>query len=1045
VRDAVVRFVPLGLAADGALIPDTVLTNADRQAATRWLLGTRAGPAELEARATSGRGEDLSITFTATALPGSPEYLRPVRGDGQSAGVGEPLPDSLVVRVIDRFGNPIGGELVDWRTDAGGTLNAGTAATDTGGRAGAAWRLGVGAGAQSAVATVAPLPASPVTFRATALPGSPVAVLRVFGDSQTAPVGTPLTDSVVARLVDQYGNGVPGRSINWVTGGGGGSATPATGLTDPGGYAFSRWTLGPTSGTQLMNAVVSGYAPATFTALAVSQAAANLGAASSTALVGQAGTPVSPSPSVRVTDGNGNPVPGVTVTFSTSASGGLVANQTGEGRTVTIATDEAGLATVAAWTLGTGADTDTLEASATGPDGALTGSSVRFTAFVLPGPPVRLAFVQQPTTTAAGIPMTPPVTVAVHDAHGNLASGYAGTVSLSLGSAPPGGTLSGTTTAGVIGGIATFGLLTFDVAGRGYTLIANAQPVLTPATSADFDIGAGAGIRLAMATQPSDTAANGQVLLRQPVIRLLDGLGNPLLEAGRTVTVSISAGGGSLTGTPAVGTNTAGEAVFAGLAITGFTGPRTLLFSSEGLFSVSSTPVVLVAGAPSAMTVAAGAGQSADVGMPVSVPPTVRITDASGNPVAGITVTFAVTGGGGSITGPTAVTDASGLATVGSWVLGSTAGLNTLTATAPGLAPLAVTATARFAFLTIRAGGEFSCGISTAGVTYCWGRNNQGQLGNGGTTDQLLPVAVAGGLVFQTLGLGSEHACGITPSGAAYCWGLNANGQLGDGTTTGRPTPVPVAGNHNFVMIDGGDAHTCAVTDAGAAYCWGLNSIGQLGDGSNVLRSTPGPVSGGVQFTSIAAGTQFTCGLATGEVVYCWGRNNDGQLGDASKKSRPTPAPLAGTGWTAVATGDAHACALDATGAAFCWGQNDRGQLGRQTRGNNNTQPDPVTGGISFARVQAGGKHTCGVTTAGAAYCWGQNTSGELGDGTTADRQAPTAVQGGIPFAELSARATHTMGSAPTGAGYGSGRDANGQLGTGTTTNKVVPVRVGGE
>jgi alpha-tubulin suppressor-like RCC1 family protein len=791
-----------------------------------------------------------------------------------------------------------------------------------------------------------------------------------------------------------------------------------------------------------MNSVVSGLLPAEFTATAVAQSAVKLVAATATTLVGVAGQPVTPQPAVRVTDGSGNPVRGVTVTFAVRGSGGVVANRTGQGSVVTVATDASGIAAVTSWTLGPVAGSDTLEASATGSGGPLQGSPVRFIALGLSGPASRLAFLQQPTTTAAGRPMSPPITVAVEDLNGNLVSGYSGTVTLSLGSSPPGGTLGGTTSAGVVGGIATFAGLTLDQAGIGYTVVATA-PSISPATSVPFDVTAGTAARVRVVTQPSDTVVNGVRFPRQPVVRLEDGFGNPVNQSGVPVTASIATGGGSLGGTVTVVTGTDGVVTYTDLSLTGPVGQRTVLFSAPGYQAASSTPVVLGAGPAAMLALEAGGGQAANVGTTVAVPPAVKVTDLAGNPVAGVAVTFAVTAGGGGLTGPDAVTNPLGIATVGSWRLGPTKGTNTLTVTVPGLvgSPLVISAIGRFAYLGLWGGTEFSCGVSTAGAPYCWGRNNRGQVGNGGIVDQTSPAAVTGGLVLPTIGLGAEHACGLTSNGAAYCWGFNSDGQLGDGTTTNRLTPVPVAGGLAFVSIEGGDAHTCALTAAGAAYCWGQNNRGQLGDGTTTARLTPVPVAGGISFRALALGAQFSCGLAASGAVYCWGFNSNGQLGDGSKTNRPMPTVIAGTGWTAVAAGEEFACALGQGGAASCWGRNDKGQLGDGTKASR-SQPSVVSGGIAFSRLDAGGKHACGVTTTGTAYCWGLNADGELGDGTLGDRLAPVAVLGGTLFATVSAGGLHTLALTPTGVAYGWGRDANGQLGTGTTTDKLTPVAV---
>jgi alpha-tubulin suppressor-like RCC1 family protein len=149
---------------------------------------------------------------------------------------------------------------------------------------------------------------------------------------------------------------------------------------------------------------------------------------------------------------------------------------------------------------------------------------------------------------------------------------------------------------------------------------------------------------------------------------------------------------------------------------------------------------------------------------------------------------------------------------------------------------------------TITTGGHHSCGLTERGSAYCWGWNGEGQLGVGDENriDRHYPTAVAGGLTFAQISAGGSHfsaggghTCSLTTDGAAYCWGRNAEGQLGDGTTTRHLVPQPVAGGLSFTQISVGGSHTCALSATGAVYCWGSNYSGQLGDGTTTIRTAP--------------------------------------------------------------------------------------------------------------------------------------------------------------------------------------------------------------
>jgi alpha-tubulin suppressor-like RCC1 family protein len=312
---------------------------------------------------------------------------------------------------------------------------------------------------------------------------------------------------------------------------------------------------------------------------------------------------------------------------------------------------------------------------------------------------------------------------------------------------------------------------------------------------------------------------------------------------------------------------------------------------------------------------------------------------------------------------------------------------------------------------------------------------------------------VGGGLTFDRLAAGGAHTCALTGDGTAYCWGDNAAGQLGDNTNTRRTGPVAVVTDLRFVVLDLGAAHTCGLTAAGAAYCWGDNTRGQLGDGTIAPRSTPGPVDGDHIFTQIAAGgfsIGHTCGLTTAGAAYCWGNNENGRLGIGSMDvdAHPVPTEVSGdlvlAGVTAGLGG--HSCAWTASGSAYCWGSNDFGGLGNGTTSASSV-PVPVSGGHAFEQLVAGGfiGHTCALEDGGAAWCWGENERGQVGDGTTADRLEPAAVTGGRSFEMVDAGFRHSCGRTVEGVVYCWGSGATGQLGLNSVDQSSQPRKVLGQ
>ncbi len=434
--------------------------------------------------------------------------------------------------------------------------------------------------------------------------------------------------------------------------------------------------------------------------------------------------------------------------------------------------------------------------------------------------------------------------------------------------------------------------------------------------------------------------------------------------------------------------------------------------------------------------------------VPISPAPRVAVVDTNGNIVTSDTRDIQLSLGfnprGARISGTLRRAAVNGVAEFPDLRIDRLGGGLTLIAEAAGV--VATTTSDSFAvhatFRSVAAGAEHSCGTSTSGFIFCWGANENAQLGDGTKTSRPAPVLAArqSGLRFESVHPGGAHTCGFAEGGVLVCWGNNTWGALGGGSfdETTEPVTVSVPGV-TFTAVALGFLNTCALATTGTIYCWGFNYDGSLGDSTTETRATPAPVAApdGVRFSALAAGSGRSCGISDVGAVYCWG--SQVVLTPTLVADLPDSAPF-----ISIATSGGHVCAATMTGQLVCWGGNDYGQLGDGTTlqrgpvpvaperpwraptispsghhtcarsndtflcwGNNAEgqlteaatapyEPAPIAismpPGVVFDTVVAGGRHGCGLTSAGKIYCWGDNLNGQLGDGTNVSRRIPTPI-----------------------------------------------------
>ncbi|WP_395683344.1 hypothetical protein [Dokdonella sp.] len=348
---------------------------------------------------------------------------------------------------------------------------------------------------------------------------------------------------------------------------------------------------------------------------------------------------------------------------------------------------------------------------------------------------------------------------------------------------------------------------------------------------------------------------------------------------------------------------------------------------------------------------------------------------------------------------------------------------------------------------SISAKSSHTCAAMLVGKARCWGSNWAGELGGGDSSSHSTPIEVVGLGSVQSVALGNGFSCARSTEGAIECWGGNSDGTLGNGTFRGSLVPVDVALLSGALAINAGGRHACAITNLHEAVCWGNDFFGQLGNATTTQRLTPVDVIGVGSIDAVSAGFSHTCALTAASTAACWGNNYGGQLGDGTTERRlvPTDVTGLGNGVRAVSGGRRHSCAIDASGGVECWGENAYGQLGDGSTTDRATPAAISALGADNLAIATGWYHTCAITSAGGAKCWGDNSSGQLGDGSTTQRETPVQVAGlASGVLALALGETHTCALMQTGGIKCWGGNWSGELGTGDGQQHTTPVDVPG-
>jgi alpha-tubulin suppressor-like RCC1 family protein len=347
---------------------------------------------------------------------------------------------------------------------------------------------------------------------------------------------------------------------------------------------------------------------------------------------------------------------------------------------------------------------------------------------------------------------------------------------------------------------------------------------------------------------------------------------------------------------------------------------------------------------------------------------------------------------------------------------------------------------------TIAAGSNFTVALKSDGSLWAWGANGSGQLGIGSTTSAMTPTEQTGTTItnWTAVAAGSDFTVAIASDGTLWAWGDDTNSRLGDGGTANQTSPVQISSSV-WLAVSAGSNFAVAIRSDGTLCAWGSNASGQLGVLPSTVGSepTPTPIDSVTTWSAVAAGSDFVVALQSNGTMWAWGDNSIGQVGSGVASSTPSLPVQIGTDrtWKAVAAGSSFAVAIALDGTLWTWGSNGSGQLGNGTSSGVTTTPTQVGSGTTWSAVAAGSDFAVALQSNGSLWAWGDNGSGQLGigPGAPASEATPTALTTSTTWSAVAAGSDFAVAVASDGGLWTWGDNSSYELGDGTTTSQSAP------
>jgi alpha-tubulin suppressor-like RCC1 family protein len=337
-------------------------------------------------------------------------------------------------------------------------------------------------------------------------------------------------------------------------------------------------------------------------------------------------------------------------------------------------------------------------------------------------------------------------------------------------------------------------------------------------------------------------------------------------------------------------------------------------------------------------------------------------------------------------------------------------------------------------------GVSHMCVRTSSGSVQCWGANGNGQLGNASVVSSNIPVSVQGITNASDVDAGWRHTCAIQ-NGKVLCWGSNYAGQLGNGTRTDSNIAVQVVGLNDAVQVSAGDRSSCAVRANGRVACWGFKLFGQnVYSPTPIYETTPVEITGVDAAAAATVGIEHACVVTRTGKLQCFGRNDSGQLGNGTATNSLVATDALVQNVRSASALDGATCAVVQSGSVFCSGLNQVGQLGQSTNIGRNIgalTPTLVPGLTNIRVVDGSALYMCGISSVGDVSCWGQNDSGQTGNGTAGFRSTPTSVAGMSNASQIAVSTSHTCAVTTTGGVECWGRNFFGSLGVSQSPTMV--------